>query len=171
MAAFVTVSAMIAVTLIALLSPAVLVSGATTNTFNGITAKLTVSGVCVPDITNSLINFGTVEAGFYAPTNMPEQITDTGSVSTNVLLYSDSGVALSGNWQAGGTGNFLVGNTLWDGRSRTANNGNQLTNSITTDTQIFANVGTPVDIYFGLNVPAGQPAATYTQGITVSFSC
>ncbi|MDE1855501.1 MAG: hypothetical protein KGH57_04260 [Candidatus Micrarchaeota archaeon] len=169
--AFLTVSAMIAVTLIAIFSPAALVFASTTNTFNGITTKVQVSGVCVPLITNTVINFGSVQPGFSASTSNAEKVTDSGSVSTNILLYSDSGVALSGNWQDGGVGNFLVGNTLWDGQTHAANNGNQLTNSITADTQIFVPVGTSANLFFGLNVPTGQVPGTYTQGITVTFSC
>jgi hypothetical protein len=181
--AFLVVSAVIAITLIAILSPVAIVSAATINTVNEITSEVQVSGVCIPTISNSVIAFAQgpgvnyVQSGFYAPTANAELVgnSGSGSVAANILIYSRSGPASNGNWIDGGVGNFLVGNTLWDLKSDTANNGNQLTTSFTigsaADTQVTLSVGSSQDVYFGLNVPVGQPAGTYTQGITISMSC
>lgn len=139
------------------------------NTFNGIGLNLVVSGVCTPTLSNALINFGTVTPGSFAPTTNAETVSDVGSVSSNIVLYSTS--STTGNWVSGSF-SFLVSNTVWDMASHPGSIvGNQLTNSISTDTEIFVPVGSSNNIYFGLNVPLGQAAATYTQGITVSLSC
>ncbi len=123
---------------------------------------------CIPSISNTLVNFGSVQAGGFAPTANAVQINNVGTGAGNIIIYSTSGT--TGNWVYL-SNSFLVGNTLWDLRSRSANNGNQLTNSITTDTFNSLGAGDAADLYFGLNVPAGQPSGTYTQGITVALSC
>ena len=142
---------------------------ATTNTFNGIGFNIVVSGVCTPVLSNALINFGSVAPGSFAPTANVENIQDVGSVSSNIVLYSTS--TTTGNWIYNAN-SFMAGNTVWDGATHaSAIVGNQLTNTITTDTEIYVPVSSSNDLYFGLNVPVGQQPGTYTQGITVSLSC
>ncbi|MDE1855503.1 MAG: PGF-pre-PGF domain-containing protein [Candidatus Micrarchaeota archaeon] len=126
------------------------------------------AATCIPTITNTLINFGSLQAGFSTATQNAMPITNAGTATGNIIIYSTS--TTTGNWIYFGN-SFLTGNTLWDLSKRTANNGNQLTNSITTDTFNSLASSDTADLFFGLNVPAGQATGTYTQGITVALSC
>ncbi|MDE1762279.1 MAG: hypothetical protein KGH78_03760 [Candidatus Micrarchaeota archaeon] len=158
----------IAITVLSMIGPIGVLFAAGT-TFNGIGVNFIISGVCTPVLSNSLINFGSVTPGSFAPTANAETVTDSGSVGSNIVLYSTS--TTTGNWVSGSL-SFLVSNTVWDGASHASTIvGNQLSNTITTDTQIFVPVSSSNNLFFGLNVPVGQAAGTYTQGITVSLSC
>ncbi|MDE1762281.1 MAG: hypothetical protein KGH78_03770 [Candidatus Micrarchaeota archaeon] len=127
------------------------------------------SATCVPVISNSLITFPSTPPGSFAPVANAETITNSGSSSSYIVLYSTS--TTTGNWLSGSL-SFLVGNTVWDGASHaSAIVGNQLTNSITTNSLMFVPSGGSNSIFFGVNVPVGQAAATYAQGITVSLTC
>ncbi|MDE1874339.1 MAG: hypothetical protein KGI04_04475 [Candidatus Micrarchaeota archaeon] len=145
----------------------------TTNpfTFNSVSSTITVStATCQPIVSNSLVNFGTVVPGSFAPTANAVNIKDSGTSAANVVLYSVS--TTTGNWVYL-SNSFLTSNTVWDGSLHASSiSGNQLTNSITTDTKInVATSGSGNTLYFGVNVPKGQQPGTYTQGVTVTFSC
>ncbi|MCL5239185.1 MAG: hypothetical protein M1286_01780, partial [Candidatus Marsarchaeota archaeon] len=146
----------------------------TTNpyTFNSIQNTITISSAtCVPTISNTLITFPTTKAGFFAPTANVETVTDSGTAATYIYLYSLSD-SNTGNWVSGGN-KFGVSNTLWNPTSDGSSNmpANALTNSISTNTLLYVSPTVSNTIYFGVNIPKGQPAGTYAQGITVSLSC
>ncbi|MDE1874341.1 MAG: hypothetical protein KGI04_04485 [Candidatus Micrarchaeota archaeon] len=167
--AFALVVASMVVAMLALFTQIGLVT-AVTNTVNGIALSIQVQGVCNPILSNTLVNFGSVQPGSFAPTANAVNIQDSGSVASNIVLYSTS--TTTGNWVYL-SNSFLVSNTVWDVSYHSgAIVGNQLTNSITTDTKInVATSGSGNTLYFGVNIPAGQAPGTYTQGITVEFSC
>ncbi len=170
--AFIAVLALTSITVISILSQAGIVV-AVTNTVNTISTTLHVAGVCVPDISNALINFQSTPAGSFAPTANAEFVSETGTVASNIYLYSVYGTGTTGNW-ASGSNYFGVSNTLWNPTSDGSSNlpANALTNTISTDTQIYVSPGVATnDIYFGVNIPANTPTGTYTQGITISLSC
>lgn len=170
--AFGIVASLIALTLVEMLGYVGIVAAAT-NTVNTISVSLTVQGVCVPTLSSTLITFPPTKAGYFAPTANAVTIGDSGTVGSNIVLYSisDSG---TGNWVSG-SNSFGVSNTLWNPTSDTGSNlpANALTNSIATDTQLYVSPSPVVSntIYFGVNVPAYQATGTYSQGITVSLSC
>lgn len=144
-----------------------LVSSAPVNTVNGIGLTLQVSGTCNPIISNALIDFGSVAPGSNAPTTNTVNVQDSGNTGSNIILYStsDSG---TGNWVYL-SNSFGVSNTLWSATSGGASTA--LTNTVTTDSNIFVPASGSNDIYFGVNIPVGQAPGTYSQGITISLSC
>ncbi len=135
----------------------------------------TVQPTCYISLSSNAINFGQLAAG-----------KNTGYTS-NVIVDSDNGgnvaanILVNGtNWEeiSPATGNsFGVSNTVW-GPSNTvaysagthlttiANNTNILIPAPTQSTPTTSN-----DIYFGLGIPGGTPAGTYTQTITIENSC
>lgn len=144
-----------------------------TNTVtNTLTYSATSSATCVPTVSNTLINFGTVKPGSFAPTANAVTVGDSGTAATYIYLYSISGTGSTGNWVYA-SNYFGVSNTLWNGASDGSSNlpANALTNSITTNTLLYVSPTVSNTIYFGVNVPKGQAPGTYSQGITVSLSC
>jgi hypothetical protein len=181
--ALLAVSALIAIVAFAIVSPLIsfVFAYTPTNTINAITAELQVPGTCTPQVSNQLINFPNTYAGSSVPTNNPENVVDLGNTGSNIYVTGGTGAAGStGNWlpiSSSVTASFLVGNTLWSATSSsTGAIGTQLGNYATnpggqnTNVPVQANGGGNV-IFFGLNVPAGQPPATYNQLITIMLSC
>lgn len=124
---------------------------------------------CFISLSPSTINFGAINPGANVPT--ANEITDSdigGNIAANVLVYG-------GNWIFG-SNNFGVSNTLWSPSSLGTYSGNALTNSLV-NTQIVVQAPTPTqtttsnNIYFGLAIPAGTIAGTYSQNIVIENSC
>jgi hypothetical protein len=136
---------------------------AATNTINAITATVTVQAQCTPIISNTLIFFPQTLPGSFAATANGVNVITSGAPS-NIAVYGT-------NWVSGGN-NFFVTNTLWNQVSG-QNIGNQLliNGNIPIDTRIPLKAASGNDIYFGVNVPVGQAAGTYTQQIILGLSC
>lgn len=161
MLAFMVVSALIALVVFSILSP--MAFFATTNTINAISENLDVPATCVPVISNTLITFPSTQPGSYASTSNDVNVIDQGSAAGNILVDG-------GNWISGSY-SFWVTNTLWSPTSG-ANIGSQLVNTITgVDTKIPVKANGGNDLYFGVNIPTGQTAASYAETINVLFSC
>ncbi len=103
-----------------------------------------------------------------------------GSYDTNSLITANTIGNAAGNILVSGTtwaylsNSFAVGSTDWSASSQSSFTGTPLTGT-PTDTNI-AMVPLPAviatnDIYFGVNVPAGENPDTYTQTITLKNSC
>jgi len=150
----------------------------TYNTYNSVssaytvTASVNVLGTCFISLNPTSLNFGSIAANANVLTN--NLVTDSnpnGNVAANVLVEGTS-------WNSISTPSigFGVSNTLWNPSSLNAYSGNALTNTlaptgitITAPTQ--ANTITSSPIYFGLGVPGGTPAGSYSQTITIENSC
>ncbi|MEM3181447.1 MAG: hypothetical protein QXV17_10330 [Candidatus Micrarchaeaceae archaeon] len=149
----------------------------TYNTYNApstqgtVVASANVQSVCYISLTPNAINFGSIFANANVPTN--NLITDSntnGNTQATLLVYG-------GNWiqSANSAIQFGVSNTLWDAASQTTYNGIPLSNSLTNTGIIipastYNTIGSN-SIYFGLGVPGGTPAGSYTQTITIENSC
>jgi hypothetical protein len=134
-------------------------------------ASVTVGSTCFISLSPNTINFGNIYASANVPTNM--LITDSdngGNVEANVLVEGTS-------WN-GSSVSFGVSNTLYSPSTQSAYVGNALTSTLTLTTPLIT-VPAPTQsvptssnsIYFGLGVPPGTPAGSYTQTITIENSC
>lgn len=161
--ALTVMTALIIVVLYAVFTPSIVFGGTTSNAVGG---NVVVPNTCIPILNgNTAINFGSVPPSTYAPTSNAQNVINFGNTAANIMVNG-------GNWVSG-VQSFLQTNTLWDIRTRVANNGNQLSNTIYgVDSFIYvpADGGTN-NIYFGVNVPTGQVSGTYTQTINVMLSC
>ncbi|MEM3661941.1 MAG: hypothetical protein QXG73_03880 [Candidatus Micrarchaeaceae archaeon] len=145
----------------------------TSSTYNApstqgmVVASANVQSVCFISLSPNAINFGTIFANANVPTN--NLITDSnpnGNAQATLFVYG-------GNWI--GPSQFGVSNTLWDAAPQTTYNGIPLSNSLNTTGIIipastYNTIGSN-KIYFGLGVPGGTPAGSYTQTITIENSC
>ena len=131
-----------------------------------------VTNVCGIKLSNSLIDFGTIQPGSSVAT--ANLVTDTnlaGTVNANIFVEGS-------NWIVPGSSpNFFAANTLWDDKSdatytgTAVNFGGTPAPSNFLDTKITVNTVSANFIYFGLGVPGGQSAASYTQNIIIENSC
>jgi hypothetical protein len=136
-------------------------------TKNSIDLSFTViNSVCMPSLSTTAIMFPSKGAGSYAPTSNGVNVMNVGNIGAMIYVGGSNWVYLSNS--------FLVGNTLWSSTSGD-NIGTQLTGSaIGVNTLIpVKNLGVAGgnDIYFGVNVPKGQPPGAYTQTVNVMLSC
>lgn len=177
-------SAVIAIVALAVLSlalitfiqaPQVSYAGTLSNT---VSASATVSSVCYITLTPTSINFGSIASGANVLTNV--QVTDNdinGNAAANVLIGGGTGPVspYNGVWVSGGN-SFGIANTLFSGASQASYTGTAVTNTLTLTT-IY--VGAPTQaspfvansIYFGLNIPGGTAAGSYTTNIVIENSC
>ena len=150
----------------AILNPP-LVIASTTNVVNSETATVSIPSTCVPILSNTLITFPSTQAGLSQPTSNDENVMNYGNAQANILVDG-------GNWISGSF-SFLPSNTLWNPSKSavTPPVGTQLTNSVTgADTRIpIQENGGSNDVFFGLNIPAGQSAGTYAETINLLLSC
>jgi spore coat protein U-like protein len=128
-----------------------------------ITAQVTVPAVCTVSLSANSIDFGSVAPG-----------TDTGSNNQQVTVTNGgnteaTNVTIKGNdWS--GPDTMPVGQTQWATSAFTYGSGNALTASDAVVTTNLA-AGSSTTLYFGVGVPSGQAAGTYTQTITVTMNC
>ncbi len=169
--ALAVVFSLIALMSYALLSP--LIVAAASNVVGG---NVVIPNTCVPIISNTIINFGSVPPGTYASTANAENVINFGNAGANIIVNG-------GNWISTTPAHaFLVSNTLWSATSG-GNIGTQLTNTINggptggdTKIPILAN-GAGNTVFFGVNVPTGTAnsgitgESGYAQTINVMLSC
>ena len=143
---------------------AVGVAHAYTNS-SDITATVTVPSVCTVSLNTSTISFSSVSPGTdTGSTNQVVNVTNSGNAqATNVTIKGTA-------WSDGGSNTMPVGQTEWGTSGFAYGSGTALT---TSDAVVTNNLGagSSVLIYFGVGVPSGQAAATYTQTITVTMNC
>ncbi len=134
-----------------------LVAGNTTTiTFSPVTNTCTIS------LSPSTINFGKLNAGSNIATT--NAITDSNLGNTNAYM-----LVYGGNWI--GSAQFGVSNTTWASSSgvqfATANK----LSATPSNTLLVVPASGSNTIYFGLEVPNGAPAGSYSQTITIENSC
>jgi hypothetical protein len=133
------------------------------NTVNGLPACVVVPSSCVPGISNTLITFPSNVAGGFDSTSNDENVMNYGNLASHIYVDANAWTYLANS--------FAVGNTLWSATSG-GNIGTQMTGAFAgVDTSIPMKANGGNDIYFGLNIPAGQTAATYSQTINILTSC
>ncbi|MGA3021048.1 MAG: hypothetical protein ABSD68_03815 [Candidatus Micrarchaeales archaeon] len=152
--------------LLLLILPVKISFAAPTNTVNAITATLIVPNTCIPYLSATAIAFPSTTAGSFAPTSNDVNVMNVGNIGATIFVGGGNWIYLSNS--------FLVGNTLWSPTSG-ANIGTPLTgSSIGVNTLIpVKNLGMTGgnDIYFGVNIPAGQTPGAYSQTINMILSC
>lgn len=134
------------------------------NTTN-ITAQTVVPAICTIGLNVSSINFGTVNPGAdTGAVNQAVNITNTGNTAATATNIKGSGWASGGNTMA-------VGQTEYNVAGFTYGAGTDLTAVDAAITGGNLAAGSSVYVYFGVGVPAGQVAATYSQNITLTMNC
>ncbi|MCL5429956.1 MAG: hypothetical protein M1504_00580 [Candidatus Marsarchaeota archaeon] len=138
---------------------------------NAITETENVQPYCYISVP-STITFGTMNPASAHNTNVLVLDTDPGG---NVNANAYVGAA---NWISTGSANFLASNTDWNAATQSSFLGtNVLLYPSVADTAITviaptqATPATTNNIYFGLYVPQGTTAGTYTQNIVIENSC
>ncbi len=127
---------------------------------------ITVPLTCEISLVQS-ITFGTILPGANSVTTS-QNVLDTNSGNEGAFAAVDGG-----NWI--GTSNSLntfgVGNTVWSaGSSVTFASANALT-ATAANTNVAVGSGSSANIWFGLGIPTGQAADSYTQNIVVINLC
>ncbi len=124
---------------------------------------LPIQSTCTISLNVSSIDFGSVGPGLSVSTLQGVKDTNTGNGNAYIFVYG-------GNWISGLLG-FGVSNTSWSASSNTAYPvANKLSGS-PVNTILSVPASGSNEIYFGLNIPPAQQAATYNQVITVENSC
>ncbi len=144
---------------------------AATNSVANVISNVQVGEACTISLPSNAIDFGTQYPGVdLAPTNA---ITDQNQGNIGAYLYVDAG-----NWIGAGTNTFYATNTVYGITSGSISNvvPFYLAAGSPTNTLVLLPAGTPGvagsnTIYFGVNVPIGQPADTYTQNIIITNVC
>jgi len=137
------------------------------NYSNTISATLTVSGTCTVILSNTVVNFGSVQISGNAPTSSAVNDKNNGNNAANILLDGT-------NWLGTNTNTFFVSNTIWDFSSNTftvSGNTLGLATGNLVDTGVVINPALGQDLFFGTQVPAQQNADTYSQTITIENLC
>ena len=132
---------------------------------DAVTASVTINNYCTFTVSNTAINFGSMNPGTTTATtaNGVVTVTDTGNVGSNILT--------SGTTWTFGSNTFGVQNTVWSPSSTTAYaSANVLTGSAV-NTNIIVTTTATNTIYYGLGIPAGQAPGTYSQTIDVISTC
>ena len=131
---------------------------------DAVTASVTINNYCSFTVSNSAINFGSMNPGANTVTTANAiTVTDTGNIGSNILTSGSSWVFNSNT--------FGVTNTVWSTSSSTAYASANLLTGSTVDTKMIVTTATPNTIYYGLGIPAGQAPGTYSQTIDVISSC
>ncbi len=133
-------------------------------TVNSANSVITVSAAaCQISLSTNSLGFGNIIASKSYNTNQIVTDNNIGNAPTYLWVYGT-------NWISGGN-NFGVSNTVWDATSDSSFVGNVLS-LISSNTGILIPASSGSNsIYFGLRIPAGQVAATYTQNIVITNVC
>lgn len=148
-------------------------AGATGTTLT-ITANAVVPTFCGFTATGTTnLNFGSIQAGNNANTNLGLTFTNTGNQNTNVLVQGASVTGYAG-WNGVTTQSqgFAIANTKWSLTSLGSYGGTVLTSSpVDTGLVIITGSATTNSMYWGLAIPSYTTAQTYNTVITVTSSC
>ena len=142
------------------------------STSNTITAVVDVKGTCYISLSPSTISFGSVVASANVPANVLVTDSDNGGNVASLMLVEGSSWTQSANTHIA----FGASNTIWSPTLLSTYSGTALSNSlidtgITIPAPTRSNTATSNGIYFGLGIPGGTPAGTYSQDITIENSC
>lgn len=145
-------------------------SPATGTMVAGNTISIAFSTICGISLSVNAISFGTVKPGSNTVTT-GNLVTDTNSGGTvQAVIW-----AYGGNWMLGGSFGFGVTNTVYASKSSNTYASAALLTGISANTGIMMTASGGAynsnSIYFGLGIPGGQAAATYTQNIIILNTC
>lgn len=131
---------------------------------DAVTASVTINNYCSFTVSNTAINFGSMNPGANTITTANDiTVTDTGNIGSNILT--------SGNSWTFGSNSFGVQNTVWSASSSTTYGAATPLTGSSVDTHIVVANSASNSIYYGLGIPAGQAPGTYSQTIDVISSC
>ncbi len=124
------------------------------------------AGACGISLSNSVINFGSINPS--SSVNTANLVVDTNQGGT-----SSANILVDGTNMVSGSNNFYISNTLWNPTSLSSYAGNalKLEPGGLTDTKIAITGGGAQNIFFGIGVPAAQPSGSYTQNIVLENQC
>jgi hypothetical protein len=138
-------------------------------TTNTLVANVAVSGACYTLALPSTITFGnSITPPYTTFTNVAVTDNDVGGNLASYIQVKGAGWA--------GPNTIAVGSTLWSAASEGSYTGTALTTSLANTAILIpapslTTSTTSNNIYFGMNVPGGLPAGTYTQAITFNNLC
>jgi hypothetical protein len=144
-----------------------LASATNTGSVN-IVAQVTVNAVCEVSLSPGSLTFPAMSPGVGSPTQTSVTDNNIGNGAGYIWIYGSGWTQTTG-----GTNTFAVGDTVWNYNSVGSWSGTALTGS-SVNTAILVAGGTGANgnvINFGVNVPIGQPAATYAQNIVILNAC
>ena len=119
---------------------------------------------CTISLSTNSIDFGNINPNADMPTS--NEIIDSNGGSAGGYMY-----AYGGNWIGTSSSNtFYVANTLWNPSTSGSLIGNQLL-PVSSNTEIYLPPSSSNNIYFGVGVPPGQTADSYSQNITILNEC
>ncbi|MEM3460248.1 MAG: hypothetical protein QXO24_03420 [Candidatus Micrarchaeaceae archaeon] len=138
-------------------------ASATNSVAANATFSANVQGVCYISLAPTSISFGSL----YANTNSiytSQNVVDTngGNVNAQILVYG-------GNWI--GPSQFGLSNTTWASSNNVAYASGRPLTASPTPTGIYIAPQASNSIYFGLGVPGGVAAGSYSQNIIIQNSC
>ncbi len=150
----------------------------------GATASYTASlaTVCYITLTNSIVNFGPINANANVPTQNVITDMDTGGTAAATILIA-GGIGNSNTWYdnsiwlgTSGSNTIGIANTVWSASLNTAwASGTKLSNSLSSTGIIVQNpngiTATSNNVYLGMGVPAAQKKDIYTTNIVIENSC
>ena len=131
-----------------------------------VTATMVVASICTVSLSNTAVNFGTVEISGNAPTANDIADTNEGNIAANILLDGTNWVYSSNS--------FFSANTIWDFSSHSGGvSGNTLglAPGNIVDTSYVLDISQKADLFFGTQVPNQQAVGTYSQTITIENKC
>jgi hypothetical protein len=128
---------------------------------------------CFITVSNTLIGFGNIKSGLSVSTANAVKDTNNGNVQANVLVAGGLGTSspYNGIWIGTSSANQIgISNTLWNPSSLGTYSGNALSNTLI-NTNIVVGAGGSNTVYFGMGVPGGTVADSYTTNIVLENSC
>ncbi|MDE1865012.1 MAG: hypothetical protein KGH94_00005, partial [Candidatus Micrarchaeota archaeon] len=136
------------------------------------------ASACYISISNTVVDFGQINSGSNVPTANTVTVTDNGgSAAANILVAGGLGSTspFNGIWLGTSSANQIgIANTLWSAASQGSYSGTAVTNTPVDTMILIPNPGGGTasnTIYFGMGIPGGTPADTYTTNIIVESTC
>ncbi len=126
--------------------------------------SLTVPAGCEISLNTQSISFGTITASQNSLTTSQNVLDTNGGNGGAVIAVSGS------NWVSGGN-NFGVSNTVYSSSSSTSYASGTALTLIPANTAIVVGSSSSTNVWFGLGIPAGQVASTYSQNIIITNVC
>lgn len=132
----------------------------------GNTTSITFPLSCYITLTPNTINFGNVNPNTNIATINSVVDSNSGNANANMLVYG-------GNWLVSSTlaNGFGVSNTSYASTSGVPYSSANKLSKTATSTLLTVPASGSNTIYFGLNIPPGVAANSYTQTITIENSC
>ncbi len=136
-----------------------------TSPSSNVIGTVNVPGTCFASISPNAINFGSLgPTAQYPPTNVITDSNSHGNVAANIMV--------SGNdWTSASSNTFGVTNTVWNPTVTAVFSQSNALTSTPVDTGIQIGARSTNTVVFGLQIPSGQAADTYTQTITIESAC